>query len=162
MGDDVHLIGYDKKPIATTVVGVEAFKKTLDRGEAGDNIGVLLRGLTRDKIRRGMALVAPGKFSVYSKIKSEIYVLEPDEGGRSKPFFTGYRPQCFIKTADVACAVTLPQNVQMAMPGDNLSIDMTLDLPLAVDKGHRFALREGGRTVASGVITDVIPDAKDA
>ena len=156
VGDDVHLIGYKGKPVGTTIVGIEAFKKTLDKGVAGDNVGCLLRGLTRDDVVRGMAMVTPGKFSVNKKVMSEIYVLKPDEGGRSKPFFTGYRPQCFVRTADMACAVTLPENIQMAMPGDNLSIEMNLDKPLAIEKGHRFALREGGRTVASGVVTEVI------
>jgi elongation factor Tu len=158
IGDDVHLIGYKSKPLATTIVGIEAFKKTLDKGVAGDNVGCLLRGLTRDDVVRGMAMVTPGKFSVNKKVMCEIYVLKPDEGGRSKPFFSGYRPQCFVRTADMACAVTLPETIQMAMPGDNLSIEMNLDKPLAIEKGHRFALREGGRTVASGVVTEVIAD----
>lgn len=158
IGDDVHLIGYKRKPVATTVVGVESFKKTLDRGEAGDNVGMLLRSLTKDHVSRGMALVEPGKFSVNRNFQAEIYVLQPDEGGRSKPFFSGYRPQCFIRTADMACALKLPEKVQMAMPGDNVNVHLKLDRPLAIEKGHRFALREGGRTVASGVITEVIPD----
>jgi elongation factor Tu len=158
IGDDVHLIGYKSKPLATTIVGIEAFKKTLDKGVAGDNVGCLLRGLTRDDVVRGMAMVTPGKFSVNKKVMCEIYVLKPDEGGRSKPFFSGYRPQCFVRTADMACAITLPETIQMAMPGDNLSIEMNLDKPLAIEKGHRFALREGGRTVASGVVTEVIAD----
>lgn len=161
IGDDVHLIGYRRKPLATTIVGVESFKKTLDRGEAGDNVGLLLRGLNRDDVQRGTALVEPGKFGVNRNFKAEIYVLKSDEGGRNKPFFSGYRPQAFIRTADIACAVTLPQNTQMAMPGDNLSIDMKLDRPLALEVGHRFALREGGRTVASGVVTQVVPDSDE-
>jgi elongation factor Tu len=161
VGDDVHLIGYKRKPFATTIVGIETFKKSLDRGEAGDNVGVLLRGLNRDDVNRGTALVCPGKFGVNKNFGAEIYILKADEGGRSKPFFSGYRPQCFIRTADMACALTLGDGTDknlMGMPGDNLTVTLKLDKPLAIDKGHRFALREGGRTVASGVITEVIPD----
>jgi len=158
IGDDVHLIGFKRRPIATTIVGVESFKKTLDQGQAGDNVGCLLRGLNRDDVKRGHALVKPGKFNVNRNYKAEIYVLKSDEGGRSKAFFTGYRPQCFIRTADMACAVELENKEGMALPGDNLGISMKLDRPLAIEKGHRFALREGGRTVASGVITEVVPD----
>ena len=161
IGDDVHLIGYKRRPIATTIVGVESFKKTLDRGQAGDNVGCLLRGLLRDDVKRGAALVAPGKFTVNRNYEAEIYVLKSEEGGRNNAFFSGYRPQCFIQTADMACAVKLPDTVQMAMPGDNLSISMKLDRPLAIEKGHRFALREGGRTVASGVISKVVPDTAE-
>jgi len=161
IGDDVHLIGYKRRPIATTIVGVESFKKTLDRGQAGDNVGCLLRGLLRDDVKRGAALVAPGKFTVNRNYEAEIYVLKSEEGGRNNAFFSGYRPQCFIQTADMACAVQLPDTVQMAMPGDNLSISMKLDRPLAIEKGHRFALREGGRTVASGVISKVVPDTAE-
>lgn len=161
IGDEVHLIGFKRRPLATTIVGVETFKKTLDRGEAGDNVGVLLRGLNRDDVLRGTALVEPGKFGVNRNFNAEIYVLKTDEGGRNKPFFSGYRPQCFVRTADMACALTLPEGVQMAMPGDNLSVKLKLDRPLAIDKGNRFALREGGRTVASGVITEVVPDSEE-
>ena len=161
VGDEVHLIGYKRKPLVTGIVGIETFKKQLDRGEAGDNVGCLLRGLNRKDVQRGAALVAPGKFSVNRNYKSEVYVLKPEEGGRNKPFFTGYRPQCFVRTADLACAVKLPENVQMAMPGDNLGVDIKLDRPLAVEVGHRFALREGGKTVASGVITEVVPDTQE-
>lgn len=161
IGDDCHLIGLDRKPVATTIVGVESFKKTLDRGEAGDNVGVLLRGLNREDVQRGAALVKPGKFTVNRNFNAEIYVLNTDEGGRNKPFFSGYRPQCFIRTADMACAVTLPESAAMAMPGDNLSVALKLDRPLAIEKGNRFALREGGRTVASGVITEVVPDPEE-
>lgn len=158
--DEVHLIGYTRRPKLTTVIGVETFKKTLDQGEAGDNVGCLLRGVTRDQVNRGAALVEPGKFTVNRTYKAEVYVLKPEEGGRSKPFFTGYRPQCFIRTADIVCNVALPNSVEMAMPGDNVTLDIKLDLPLAIDVGHRFALREGGKTVASGVITEVIPDTE--
>lgn len=161
VGDDAHLIGFKRKPLMTSIVGIETFKKTLDRGEAGDNVGCLLRGLNRKDVLRGMALVQPGKFTVNRGFKAEIYVLKPEEGGRSKPFFSGYRPQCFIRTADLASAVTLPESQQMALPGDNLSVDLKLDRPLAVEVGHRFALREGGRTVASGVITEIVPDSEE-
>jgi elongation factor Tu len=161
VNEDVHLIGFQRKPIAATIVGVESFKKTLDRGEAGDNVGLLLRGVTREQDNRGAAIVKPGKFGVNRNYNAEVYILKEDEGGRSKPFFSGYRPQCFIRTADMACAVQLPEGTQMAMPGDNLTVSMKLDKPLAIEKGHRFALREGGRTVASGVITEVVPDPEE-
>jgi len=157
----VHLIGFKRAPLATTVVGVETFKKTLDRGEAGDNVGILLRGLLRKDVLRGHALVAPGKFTVNKTYKCEIYVLKPEEGGRSKPFFSGYRPQCFVRTADLACQIKLPEKMKMALPGDNVTVELKLDRPLAMEAGLRFALREGGKTVASGVIAEVIPDSEE-
>jgi elongation factor Tu len=155
------LIGFKRKPIASTIVGVETFKKTLDRGEAGDNVGVLLRGLLRKDVLRGHAMVAPGKYKINKNYKCEIYILKPEEGGRAKPFFTGYRPQCFVRTADLACNITLPEKVQMGMPGDNLTVHLKLDRPLCMDAGQRFALREGGKTVASGVVAEVIPDSEE-
>lgn len=121
----------------------------------------MLRGLLRKDILRGHALVAPGKFKVNKSYKSEIYILKPEEGGRSKPFLSGYRPQCFVRTADLACAITLPEKVPMGMPGDSLTINMKLDRPLCMDVGQRFALREGGKTVASGVVSEVIPDTEE-
>ena len=161
IGDDVHLIRFKRKLIATTIVEVETFKKTLDRGEAGDNVGVLLRGLLRKDVLRGHALVVPGKYKINKNYKWEIYILKPEEGGRSKPFFTGYRPQCFVRTADLACNITLPEKVQMGMPGDNLTVNLKLDRPLCMDVGQRFALREGGKTVASGVVAEVVPDSEE-
>ena len=132
----------------------------MDKAEAGDNVGVLLRGVTRDDIKRGMCLAKPDSMEVRRNFEGEIYVLKADEGGRTKPFFTGYRPQCFIRTADCAADVTLPDNVEMAMPGDNLSVKMKLHYPLPILVGQRFAVREGGRTVAAGVITELLEDPK--
>ncbi len=161
IGDDVHLIGLKRKPTPTTIVGIETFQKSLDQGEAGDNVGVLLRSINRDQVRRGQCLVEPGKFKVNRTFKGEIYVLKADEGGRHKPFFTGYRPQAFMRTADSAVSLTLPDDKAMAMPGDNLSCEFKLNVPLPIETGNRFALREGGKTVAAGVITEVIPDTEE-
>jgi len=133
----------------------------MDKAEAGDNVGVLLRGLNKDQIRRGMCLTAPGSVEVRRRFEGEIYVLKADEGGRSKPFFTGYRPQAFIRTADCAADVTLPDGVEMAMPGDNLAVDMKLHFPLPILVGQRFAVREGGRTVAAGVVTKLGKDTAE-
>lgn len=130
----------------------------MDKAEAGDNVGVLLRGITKDQIRRGMCLAAPKSMDVRRRIEGEIYVLKDDEGGRTKPFFTGYRPQAFIRTADCAADITLPDGTEMAMPGDNLTVNMKLHFPLPIVIGQRFALREGGRTVAAGVVTKLNED----
>lgn len=160
VNDEVHMIGIRRKHTTTTVTGIETFHKQMDYAEAGDNVGVLLRGVNKDQIRRGMCLAKPNSMEVRRNFKGEIYVLKPDEGGRSKPFFTGYRPQCFVRTADVAVDVTLPENMTMAMPGDNLTTHMKLNYPLPILKGQRFALREGGKTVAAGVITELLEDAE--
>ena len=133
----------------------------MDKGFAGDNVGALLRGVTKEQIKRGMCLAAPGSMDVRRNFEGEIYVLKADEGGRSKPFFTGYRPQCFIRTADCAVDVTLPDSVEMAMPGDNLTVGMKLNYPLPILVGQRFAVREGGKTVAAGVITKLNEDSKE-
>jgi elongation factor Tu len=161
VGDEVQLIGLKRKPTPTTITGIETFHKQLDSGEAGDNVGVLLRGVTKDQVRRGMCLVKPNSLDVRRNFAAQLYILKPDEGGRSKPFFTGYRPQCFMRTADVSVDVTLPDSMQMAMPGDSFDCTMKLNFPLPVVKGLRFALREGGRTVAAGVVTDVLIDSKE-
>lgn len=161
VNDDVHLIGINRKHTPTTVTGIETFHKSMEKGEAGDNVGVLLRGVTKDQLRRGMCLSKPGSMDVRRTFEGEIYVLKADEGGRSKPFFTGYRPQCFIRTADCATTVTLPDDVEMAMPGDNLTVGMKLHYPLPILVGQRFAVREGGRTVAAGVITKLGEDTKE-
>jgi len=129
------MIGIKRKHTPTTITGIETFHKQLDRAEAGDNVGVLLRGITKEQIRRGMCLAAPGTLDVRRNFESEIYVLKPEEGGRSKPFFTGYRPQCFIRTADCAVDVTLPDGTEMAMPGDNLTTKMKLNYPLPIIVG---------------------------
>jgi len=159
INEDVHLIGIRRKHTPSTVTGIETFHKQMDKAEAGDNVGVLLRGITKDQLKRGMCLAAPGSMEVRRNFEGEVYVLKADEGGRSKPFFTGYRPQCFIRTADCAVDVTLPENVEMAMPGDNLTIGMKLNYPLPILTGQRFAVREGGRTVAAGVITKLLEDS---
>lgn len=160
VNDDVHLVGIKRKPTPTTITGIETFHKQLDSGEAGDNVGVLLRGVTKEQIKRGMCLAKPNSLEVRRNMSAEIYVLKPEEGGRSKPFFTGYRPQAFIRTADTAADITLPKDMQMAMPGDNVTVDMKLNYPLPIVKGQRFALREGGKTVAAGVITKLLEDTE--
>lgn len=160
INDDVHIIGIKRKHTPTTITGIETFHKQLDTGEAGDNIGVLLRGVTKEQIKRGMCLAKPGSLEIRRNFEGEIYVLKPDEGGRAKPFFTGYRPQCFIRTADTAVDLTLPKDMQMAMPGDNVTVTMKLNYPLPIVKGQRFALREGGKTVAAGVITKLLEDTE--
>jgi len=160
INDEVHLIGIRRKHTATTITGIETFHKTLDSADAGDNVGVLLRGVTKDQIKRGMCIAKPNSMAVRRNCEGEIYVLKPDEGGRSKPFFTGYRPQCFIRTADCAVDITLPESVAMGMPGDNVTINMKLNYPLPILKGQRFALREGGKTVAAGVITKLLEDSE--
>ena len=160
INDDVHIIGIKRKHTPTTITGIETFHKQLDSGEAGDNIGVLLRGVSKEQIKRGMCLAKPGSLEIRRNFEGEIYVLKPDEGGRAKPFFTGYRPQCFIRTADTAVDLTLPKYMQMAMPGDNVTVTMKLNYPLPIVKGQRFALREGGKTVAAGVITKLLEDTE--
>ena len=161
INEEVHMIGIRRKHTVSTITGIETFHKQLDSGEAGDNVGVLLRGVTKDQIKRGMCLAKPKSLEIRRSIEGEIYVLKPDEGGRMKPFFSGYRPQCFIRTADTAVDVSLPEGTAMAMPGDNLTVNMKLFYPLPVVIGQRFALREGGKTVAAGVITKLLTDTED-
>jgi len=155
------MIGIRRRHTPSTITGIETFNKTMESAEAGDNVGVLLRGILKDQIKRGMCLSAPGSLEVRRNIKGEIYVLKADEGGRNKPFFTGYRPQVFIRTADTAVDMTLPEGTEMAMPGDNLTVGMKLNYPLPVVVGQRFAIREGGKTVAAGVITELGEDSKE-
>ena len=161
INQNVHLIGIKRKHTPTTVTGIETFHKQLDKAEAGDNVGVLLRGIMKESIKRGMCLSEPDSMDVRRNFKGEIYVLKSDEGGRTKPFFTGYRPQAFIRTADCAVDVTLPDGTEMAMPGDNLTVQMKLNYPLPILEGQRFAIREGGRTVAAGVVTELLEDTKE-
>jgi len=158
IGDDVDLVGYNKKVTKTTITGIETFKKQLESGQAGDNVGLLLRSLQRDDVFRGQIICKPGTLSLHQNFEANIYILKDTEGGRKKPFVTGYRPQCFVRTADVAADISLPESVKMAMPGDNLMVKMKLSFPLAISQGLRFALREGGKTVASGVISTILPD----
>jgi elongation factor Tu len=155
VGDEVEIVGI-RTTEKTTVTGVEMFRKLLDQGQAGDNIGALLRGTKRDEIERGQVLAAPGSITPHTKFKAECYILSKDEGGRHTPFFNGYRPQFYFRTTDVTGVVTLAEGVEMVMPGDNVSIDAELITPIAMDVGLRFAIREGGRTVGAGVISEII------
>ena len=158
-GDPVEIIGMMKpgdKPLNSTVTGVEMFRKILERGEAGDNAGILLRGIEKDAIRRGMVIIKPGSVKPHAHFKCEIYVLGKDEGGRHTPFFNGYRPHFYFRTTDVTGDVTLPAGVEMVMPGDNVSLEVKLISPIAMEKGLRFAIREGGRTVGAGQVTEII------
>ncbi len=155
LGDDVDIVGF--KPTRTTkVTGIEMFRKELDEGEAGDNVGVLLRGIGKDEVERGMVLAKPGSITPHHKFESEVYVLTKEEGGRHKPFFNGYRPQFYIRTTDVTGSIQLPEGVEMCMPGDNVKLTVELIAPIALEEGTRFAIREGGRTVGAGVVTKII------
>jgi len=155
VGDEVEIIGFGKN-IKTTVTGVEMFRKSMNEAEAGDNVGLLLRGIKREDIQRGMVVAKPGTVKPHKKFKCQVYVLKADEGGRSTPFFSGYRPQFYFRTTDVTGNVALPEGREMVMPGDN--VDLTVDLlaPIAMEKDVRFSIREGGRTVGSGVVTEIL------
>jgi elongation factor Tu len=158
-GDTVQIVGMMKegeKPITSTVTGVEMFRKILDRGEAGDNAGLLLRGIEKDQIHRGMVICKPDSVKPHKKFKAEVYVLSKEEGGRHTPFFNGYRPQFYFRTTDVTGDCKLPENVEMVMPGDNVTLDVTLINTIAMEKGLRFAIREGGRTVGAGQVTEIL------
>ena len=155
VGDEVEIVGI-KDTTKTTVTGVEMFRKLLDQGEAGDNIGCLLRGTKKEDVSRGQVLAKPGSITPHTKFKGEIYVLSKEEGGRHTPFFNNYRPQFYFRTTDVTGTITLPEGTEMVMPGDNVSIAVELIAPIAMEKGLRFAIREGGRTVASGRVSEVI------
>jgi len=155
VGDTVEIVGI--RPTATTVVtGVEMFKKLLDSGQAGDNVGLLLRGIGKDEVERGQVIAKPKSITPHTKFKGEVYVLTKEEGGRHTPFFSGYRPQFYFRTTDVTGSATLPSGVEMVMPGDNVTLDVTLHVPIAMDKGLRFAIREGGRTVGAGTVTEIV------
>ncbi len=155
LNEEVEIVGI--KPTRKTVVtGIEMFQKTLDEGQAGDNAGLLFRGVDKDAIERGMVVAKPGSITPHTKFKAEVYILKKEEGGRHTPFFKGYRPQFYFRTTDVTGAVTLPEGVEMVMPGDNLSIEAELIVPIAMDEGLRFAIREGGRTVGAGTVTQII------
>jgi len=155
VGQTVEIVGI-KDTVTTTVTGVEMFHKLLDQGEAGDAVGVLIRGIERDDIERGQVLAEPGSITPHTEAKAQVYVLSKEEGGRHTPFFTGYKPQYYIRTTDVTGEIKLPEGVEMVMPGDNIEMDMSLLAPVAMDEQLRFAVREGGRTVGSGVVTKVI------
>ena len=156
LSDEVEIVGLSKESKKTVVTGVEMFRKLLDQAEAGDNIGVLLRGIQREEVERGQVLAKPGTIHPHTKFKAQVYVLTKEEGGRHTPFFTNYRPQFYFRTTDVTGVIELPEGTEMCMPGDN--VDMTIELitPIAIEKGLRFAIREGGRTVGSGVVAEVI------
>jgi len=155
VGDEIEVVGL-KETTKTTCTGVEMFRKLLDQGEAGDNVGVLLRGTKREEVERGQVLAAPGSITPHTKFKAEAYILNKEEGGRHTPFFTKYRPQFYFRTTDVTGQVDLPEGTEMVMPGDNVSMDVELIVPIAMDEGLRFAIREGGRTVGAGVVAKVV------
>jgi elongation factor Tu len=155
VGEEVEIVGI-KETMKTVCTGVEMFRKILDQGQAGDNIGVLLRGTKRDEVQRGQVVAKPGSITPHTKFKAEAYVLTKEEGGRHTPFFNGYRPQFYFRTTDVTGVVTLPEGVEMVMPGDNVAMEVNLITPIAMEKELRFAIREGGRTVGAGVISEII------
>ena len=155
-GENVDIVGLREKSVSTVVTGVEMFHKMLDEGQAGDNVGLLLRGIDREDVERGMVVAKPGSITPHTKFLSEVYVLTKDEGGRHKAFFTGYRPQFFIRTLDVTGSIELPEGVEMVMPGDSVNMTVELIVPVALEKGSKFAIREGGLTVGAGVITEII------
>jgi elongation factor Tu len=155
VGDAVDIIGFNSD-LKSTITGVEMFRKLLDRGEAGDNVGLLLRGIDKEAIKRGMCIIEPGTVQPHQKFKAEVYVLTKDEGGRHTPFFNKYRPQFYMRTTDVTGEMLLPEGTEMVMPGDNVSITVELIAPVACEKGLRFAIREGGRTIGAGQVTEII------
>jgi elongation factor Tu len=155
VGEEIEIVGL-KETTKTTCTGVEMFRKLLDQGEAGDNVGVLLRGTKREEVERGQVLAKPGSITPHTKFKCEAYVLNKDEGGRHTPFFSNYRPQFYFRTTDVTGSVELPEGTEMVMPGDNIAMTVTLIAPIAMDEGLRFAIREGGRTVGAGVVASIV------
>ncbi|HJE80304.1 MAG TPA: elongation factor Tu [Enterococcus gallinarum] len=155
VGDEVEIVGIKPETQKAVVTGVEMFRKTMDFGKAGDNVGVLLRGITRDEIERGQVLAKPGSITPHTKFQAEVYVLTKEEGGRHTPFFNNYRPQFYFRTTDVTGNITLPEGTEMVMPGDNVTIDVELIHPIAVENGTTFSIREGGRTVGSGIVTEI-------
>ncbi|MGQ9571128.1 MAG: elongation factor Tu [Thermodesulfovibrionales bacterium] len=156
VGEEVEIVGLRKEILKRVVTGVEMFRKILDEGIAGDNIGVLLRGTEKEEVERGMVLAAPGSITPHTKFKAEVYILTKEEGGRHTPFFNGYRPQFYFRTTDVTGTVKLPSGVEMVMPGDNVNLEIELITPIAMEKGLRFAIREGGRTIGAGSVTEIL------
>jgi len=155
VGEEIEIVGI-KPTVKTTCTGVEMFRKLLDQGQAGDNVGVLLRGTKREDIERGQVLAKPGSITPHKRFKAAVYVLTKEEGGRHTPFFANYRPQFYFRTTDVTGTITLPEGSEMVMPGDNVTITVDLITPIAMDKGLRFAIREGGHTVGAGTITEIL------
>ena len=156
VGEAVEIVGLIEKPLTSTVTGVELFRKLLDEGEAGDNAGLLLRGIEKTQVRRGMVIVKPGSITPHTDFKGEVYVLSKEEGGRHTPFFNKYRPQFYFRTTDVTGEVELPSGTEMVMPGDNTTLTVKLIQPIAMEKGLKFAIREGGRTVGAGQVTEIL------
>jgi elongation factor Tu len=155
VGDNVEIVGFNEQTRTVTCTGVEMFQKTLDTGEAGDNVGCLLRGVERNEIERGQVLAKPGSIKPHTKFTAQVFVLSKEEGGRHTPFFNGYRPQFYIRTTDVTGSIQLPEGVEMIMPGDNVTMTVELLTPVALEEGSRFAIREGGRTVGAGAVVKV-------
>jgi elongation factor Tu len=155
VGDEMEIVGF-RETRKTVITGVEMFKKILDRGEAGDNVGLLLRGIDKEEVERGQVVAKPGSITPHNRFRGEVYVLSKEEGGRHTPFFAGYRPQFYFRTTDVTGVVKLPEGVEMVIPGDNVNLEVELITPVAMDKGLRFAIREGGRTVGAGTVTDIL------
>jgi elongation factor Tu len=155
VGEEIEIVGL-KPTVKTVCTGVEMFRKLLDQGQAGDNVGILLRGTKREEVERGQVLAKPGSITPHTKFTAEIYVLSKDEGGRHTPFFNGYRPQFYFRTTDVTGTAKLPEGTEMVMPGDNIALEIELHTPVAMEKGLRFAIREGGRTVGAGTITEIL------
>jgi elongation factor Tu len=156
VGDPAEIVGLKEKSTSTVVTGVEMFHKQLDEGMAGDNLGLLLRGIEREDVERGQVIAKPGSITPHKKFLAEVYVLKKEEGGRHKAFFSGYRPQFYIRTMDVTGDITLPEGVEMVMPGDNVNLTVQLIVPVALEQGSKFAIREGGLTVGAGVVTKII------
>ncbi|MCM8772380.1 MAG: elongation factor Tu [Candidatus Omnitrophica bacterium] len=156
VGDEVEIVGLSHEIKKSVVTGLEMFRKELDEGVAGDNVGILLRGIEKDEVERGMVVAAPGSITPHTHFKAQVYVLKKEEGGRHTPFFSGYRPQFYIRTTDVTGEIKLPEGVEMVMPGDNLEMEVKLIYPVALEKGQRFAIREGGKTVGAGAVTEII------
>ncbi|MBU1007013.1 MAG: elongation factor Tu, partial [Candidatus Omnitrophica bacterium] len=156
VGEEIEIVGLAEKPKKTVVTGVEMFRKILDEGRAGDNVGVLLRGIEKKDLERGQVLAKPGSITPHTKFKAKVYVLTKEEGGRHTPFFKGYRPQFYFRTTDVTGIATLPAGTEMVMPGDNVEMEIELIIPIAMEKELRFAIREGGHTVGAGVVADII------
>ncbi|UCG91767.1 MAG: elongation factor Tu, partial [candidate division WOR-3 bacterium] len=155
VGEEIEIVGLGTKR-KTVCTGVEMFRKLLDEGQAGDNVGILLRGVDKEELQRGQVIAAPGSITPHTKFKGEVYVLTKEEGGRHTPFFNGYRPQFYVRTTDVTGVVKLPQGVEMVMPGDNANLEVELITPVAIEQGLRFAIREGGKTVGAGVVTKIL------
>ncbi|MCR4429002.1 MAG: EF-Tu/IF-2/RF-3 family GTPase, partial [Caldiserica bacterium] len=156
LGEEMEIIGLSHERKKTVITGIEMFRKLLDEGRAGDNVGLLLRGIDKKEVERGMVVAKPGSVNPHTKFKAEVYILSKEEGGRHKAFFTGYRPQFYFRTTDVTGSIKLPEGVEMAMPGDNVNMEVELIYPVALEESQRFAIREGGRTIGAGVVTKII------